>query len=116
MAQLLKVNNTTIRNPQDFTIEKYDITKAGRVANGAMTLELVAKKRKFLLRWEVISGTDLAAIHAQIDTNVMFFTFSYRENGATYTAVCYSGAKHAKQFRPEGVWYWTDVSFDFIEQ
>ena len=116
MAQLLKVNNTTLRNPQEFSIEKYDITKAGRVANGAMTLELVAKKRKFLLRWEVISGTDLAAILAQIDTSTMFFTFSYVENGSTKTAECYSGAKHQKQFRTDGVWYWTDVSFDFIEQ
>jgi len=116
MAQLLKVNNTTLRNPQEFSIEKYDITKAGRVANGAMTLELVAKKRKFLLRWEVISGTDLDAILAEIDQDAMFFTFSYVENGTTKTAECYSGAKKVKQFRPEGVWYWTDVSFDFIEQ
>lgn len=111
-----KINGTPFKTPSQFHIEKYNLTKAGRVATGDMKMDLVAKKRKFLFRYTVISGTDLNAILNLIDTDEMFFTLSYDENGTTKTAICYAGHIPARLFRTDGVWYWREVNFDLIEQ
>ncbi len=116
MAGPFKIDGTDIKRPTKFHIEKYNITKAGRVADGTMKLDLVAKKRKFLFRYEVISGTALNTILGLIDTSAMFFTLTYDENGATKTATCYAGHIPAELFRTDGVWYWRNVNFDLIEQ
>ena len=49
MSQKLKINCTTIKTPNKFDYEAYNLTKSGRVASGEMTMDLIAKKRKFLL-------------------------------------------------------------------
>lgn len=111
-----KINGTTIRTPTEFHIERYNLTKAGRVANGTMHMDLIAKKRKFLFRYTVISGTDMNTILSLIDGTNMFFTLSYVENGTTKTAVCYAGHIPTERFRTDGVWYWKNMDFDLIER
>jgi len=115
--QVLKLGGATIKQPTSFTTEKYNITKAARTLDGNMKMDLIAKKLKFLFEYEVLSGTDLEAILAVIDTDEMFFVLTYTENNDTEkTATVYVGAIHAKKFRTDGVWYWTNVKFDLIEQ
>lgn len=117
MAQLLQLDSTTIKTPIEFSIEKYRLTKAGRVASGLMMIDSIARKRKFIMVWDVISGTELDILLNIIDNDSdVFFTLSYVENGTTKTAECYSGAISAKQFRTDGVWYWEDVSVNLIER
>lgn len=116
MAQLLTLNGTTIKKPNNFGIEKYNLTKAGRTADGTMHLELIAKKRKFTLSYEVLRGTELEVILGIIDGTSVFFTLTYVENNVTKTATVYSGAIKSTQFRTDGPWYWKDVTFDLIEQ
>lgn len=115
----MKVDGVTIKNPTEFSIERYNITKAGRVASGKMVMDLVAKKRKFLLRYAAISGKDLNTILSAIDTNNMFMTFEYVENGVTKTATVYVGHIPSVLHRMAASgdhWYWKDVNFDLIEQ
>lgn len=120
MSITLKINGTPIKKPAQFSIERYNITKAGRVASGKMMLELVAKKRKFLLQYEHLSGTDLDEILALIDTDEMFFELEYQENGVTKRAICYAGHIPSQYLRggdeTSPLWYWKDVDFDLIEQ
>ena len=116
MAQVLSINGTTIKRPTFFDIERYNLTKSGRVASGDMTMDLIAKKRKFLFRYDVISGKDLNTILNLIDGTDMFFTLSYIENDVTKTASCYAGHIPTRLFRTDGVWYWTRVNFDLIER
>lgn len=117
MAQLLKLNGTTIKKPQSFDLESYNLTKAGRTLDGTMHLDLIAKKKKFLLKYDVLHANDLATILGIIDGNDMFFTLSYVDNDTTYTKTVYVGAIKKKQFRTDsGAWYWKDVTFDLIEQ
>jgi len=120
MSVQLAINSTPIKRPDSFSIERYNLTKAGRVASGLMTLELVAKKRKFLLRYNQLTGTDLSTILSLIDTDEMFFTLSYTENGVTKTATCYAGHIPSDYLRggeaASPLWYWKDVNFDLIEQ
>ena len=117
MAQELKINGTTIKTPNKFDYEAYNLTKSGRVASGEMTMDLVAKKRKFLLNYTVISGKNLAVILGLIDTSSMFFTLTYKDNDVSKSAVCYVGAIKKTQFRTDsGAWYYKDCQFDLIEK
>lgn len=111
-----KLNGVIIKSPADFRIERYNITKAGRVASGDMKMELIAKKRKFLFSYAVLSGKEFQKILEQIDGEQMFFDLEYVENGEIKTAKVYVGAITQRKFRTDGVWYWKDVSFDLIEQ
>lgn len=113
---VVSINGVSVKQPTDFSIERYDLTKSGRVASGKMTMELVAKKRKFLFSYEVMSGTDLDKIRSAIDTEKMFFPLVYIENGVEYHVQVYRGALKYRRFRTDGVWYWKNVQFDLIEQ
>ncbi len=116
MSTVFKLNGTTIKRPNHFRIERYNLTKAGRVASGLMIMDLIAKKRKFIFRYTTISSTDLNIILNVIDGDAMFFDVSYVENGVTKNASCYSGHIPTNLFRTGNVWYWTDVNFDLIER
>jgi len=116
----IKVNGTPIKLPTALKHSKYNMTKDGRVANGSMTMELVAKKRKLFFTYDVISGKDFEAIRALIDTNAMFFTVEWEENGHINTATMYVGEIASERFRTNSGstsdWYLKNVKFDFIEK
>ena len=113
---ILRINGTNIKTPHNFEIEKYKLTKAGRVASGKMTMDVIAKKRKFIFEYEVLSGRDLDTIVNIIDGNDAFYTLEYEENGVLKTATVYPGAIKAVKFRTDGIWYWKNVHFALIEQ
>lgn len=116
MAQVLTVGGVPIRKPTKFSIEKYNLTKSGRTANGLMTMDIIAKKRKFLFEYEVISGADMEVITAVIDGASPFFTLTYLENDTAKSATVYAGSIVAEQFRTTSGWYWKNFKFDLIEQ
>ncbi len=117
MAMPLKINGTRIKSPTGFQIERYKITKASRVASGKMTMDVIARKLKFLFNYKVLSGAEYKTILDILDTDTAFFTLEYVENDVVKTATVYSGAITANKFRTdEGAWYWKDVTFDLIEQ
>jgi len=111
-----KINGTSIKEPTDFDVEKYKLSKSGRVASGKMTMEIIAKKKKFNFSYAVLSGTELETITDILDSNTAFYSFSFVENGDTKTYNIYPGAIKFKKFRTDGVWYWKDVQFSLIEQ
>ncbi|MBC7340946.1 MAG: hypothetical protein H5U02_00570 [Clostridia bacterium] len=112
----MKLNGVTIPNPHEFRIERYKLTKAGRVASGKMTMELVAKKRKFIFRYNVLSGSEVNLLLDILDSDAVFFTLEYPDRGGVATAIVYAGAINQRLFRTDGDWVWTDVQFDLIEQ
>ncbi len=116
MTMEYTINSVAIKNPTDFRIERYNLTKSGRVASGLMVMDLLAKKRKFLFRYKAISGTELNNILNLIDGTDIFFTLSYWENNVLKHATCYAGHIPSHLFRRDGVWYWKDVNFDLIER
>lgn len=114
----LWINDTPIKHPglQNFGVESYNLTKSGRVASGKMVIELIAKKRKFTFRYEVLSHIELRTLTNLIDGTAMFFTLKYVEDNVTKSAVVYAGAVKKTPIRTGNVWYYKDVSFDLIEQ
>lgn len=117
MAYEYRINGTLIKPPTTCAIEKYNLTKVGRVANGDMQMELVAKKRKFILRWSTIDSRDLAVIEQLIDGTDMFFTFEYIEDNTRKSAVVYTGAINKPPPHHKGsLWHYPELELRFIEQ
>lgn len=115
-VQIIKINGTAIKTPHELTVERYNLTKSGRVASGKMTMDLVAKKRKLNLSYEVISGEDFQQILDLIDTEEMFFTVEWLDHKGWQKATCYVGAIPNTYFRRNQGWYYKNVKFALIEQ
>lgn len=117
---MIKLDNTIIKSPKtnNFKIQRFNITKGGRTADGTMQLELVTKKRKFFFTYTVISGDDLQTILDIIDSDKIFFTIEYQDTtGITRTATVYRGAEVSQdQWVREGNGHWRNVTFNLIEQ
>jgi hypothetical protein len=109
--------DVTIRSPHDFNIEKYTITKAGRMSDGKMTMEYIARKHKFVFSYQVISSKYKEKIDDILFGNhgEMFFILTYTEDGTSKTCQVYPGAIKGKKLREGKIWYWKDYSFDLIE-
>ena len=113
----IKIRGVTIKQPRQFSIERYNITKSGRVATGDMVMELIAKKRKFLLRYPTITGRNLDKILDLIDDpTAIFFEITYDENNVNKSATVYAGHIPSRLIRTGSEWYWRDVNFDLIER
>lgn len=106
-----------IKRPSSFKIEKYKITNASRLANGNMTADVLAKKRKFSLTYNQIKASDLNVILNAVWENMSyFFSFTYMENGTLKSATVYPGSIPQELYCPIGDWTWKNVSFSLIEQ
>lgn len=118
MGMDIRINGVKIKQPKKPGLSHYNLTKSGRLASGKMTMDLVAKKKKLFLEYEVISGADVEQILGLIDTDQMFFTVSYIENGKQRSFTGYVGEINRTLHRGGGNngWYWTDASFNIIEQ
>ena len=120
LAKLTKINGVAVKTPHKFIVNRYNITKANRTTDGTMHMDLIAKKREFNFEYRVISGKELDRILEIIDTNEVFFTLEYIENGRAKSATVYAGAIPSEYYRggedesPE--FYWENVNFNLIEQ
>lgn len=116
---MIKINGTKIKTPTSQDIEHYNITNGDRTASGQMMMDLIAKKIKINVSYEVLKGTDLKQIRNLIDGTAMFFDVTYYDDdGVLTTKTCYAGAIKYKKFRHSATngWYWKDVEFALIER
>lgn len=112
------INGKPIKKPSTFKKERYNVTTMERLANADMVGDLVAKKRKFYFTYEAITARDLDKILEAIwDTNQLFYTLSYPENGVQKSAVVYVGSIPAELHNARGPeWVWKNVTFNLIER
>jgi len=116
---ILRLNGIDIKKPKPggFSIERYKITKAGRLASGMMVMDWIAKKKKFVIQYDVLKGEELQTILDIIDSEDVFFTITYEENGVVKTKTVYSGPITYDLYRSDDHgWYWKNVTFNLIEQ
>lgn len=116
MTKYLEINGVLVRTPSKFNISRFNLTKSGRVASGKMKMDLVAKKRKLSVEYEVISGSELQQILDIIDTDRMFFTVRYMDHSGWHSITCYVGEIPSEYFRIQMGWYYRGVQFSLIEQ
>jgi hypothetical protein len=117
MTQALAINGTSIKRPTTpMTILHYNITKSSRSSSGLMSMDLIAKKRKFEFSYDSLTGPELSTILSLIDTDTMFFTFTYIDNNVSKSAEVYVGDIQYIPYRTGSVWVYRDVKFDLIER
>jgi hypothetical protein len=116
----IKINGTTIKTPKSFKIEKYNVTKAGRVASAKMKIKFIAKKTKLILSYDAIRGTELDTILDLIDTTTMFFTVSYYDKRGTLMSKTFYTGQIPQTLHTRGMSndddVWKDVEIHFIEE
>ena len=113
------IGGVAIKNPSAFKIERYNVTNMERLADAKMVGDLIAKKRKFYFTYDAISGYDLDVILEAIwETNELFFTLEYVENGVSKSAVVYAGSIPTELHKAGRTtnWVWKNVTFNLIEQ
>lgn len=117
MKTNFKINGVAIKRPSTFKKSRYVLTKSGRLANGKMTADIIAKKRKFFFTYDAITSTDMNVILDAIwETDKFFFELEYVENNEVKTAVVYAGEIPGDLHRTGDVWVWKNVNFNLIEQ
>lgn len=113
----IAINGTRIRAPQSYKVSSYRLTKSGRVANGDMTAEIIAKKRKLFLSYPSLSSTDVKQLEDLVGGDTaFFFTVTYTEDGEEKSMIAYAGEFQKTLVREGPVWYWKDVQVNFIEK
>lgn len=112
------IDGRGIKNPSAFKIERYNVTNMDRLADATMVGDLIAKKRKFYFTYDAIKSKDLNNILDAIwETETLFFTLEYQENGEQKSAVVYSGSIPSELHSAKSdEWVWKNVTFNLIEQ
>lgn len=112
------IDDIQIKSPPiPMRIEKYTITKAGRTADATMQMELIARKRKFILSYPVMTHREKKIIEDIIwDNTKMFFEFKYTEDFVEKTATVYAGDLIWTPARNGGIIYYKDCAVHLIER
>jgi len=116
----IKINDVTIKKPTTFKISHYNLTTPGRLSDGLMVMDFIAKKKKLFFTYEAITNVQLKVILDLIDTNTMFFTVKYYDyNGTLQTKTMYVGEipmQLAMRAKYSDHHIWTNVDFNLIER
>lgn len=113
---LFRIDGVNLKSPKDFSREKYKITKSKRLASGNMSAQYITQKHKILVKYDILSGTDLDTFMKLYDQEKFFYTVEYDYLNIVRKYTMYPGSLKYKDFRRDGIWYWKNVSFDFIER
>ena len=107
------INGVGIKNPSSFKIERYNVTNMERLANAEMVGDLIAKKRKFYFTYDAIKAKELDHILDIIwETDELFYTLSYLENGKQKSAIVYVGSIPSELHSAKSAeWIWKNVTF-----
>lgn len=117
MAQALALAGQTLKNPVEFSIENYALTReTGRLINGEIVMDHVALKKKFIFSYAAIGGPDLKTILDIINTTTRFYPFTYKDYDGNHSVTVYSGSLSQKQFRTDGNWVWESTTFALIQK
>lgn len=112
------INGRGIKNPSTFKIERYNVTNMERLADATMVGDLIAKKRKFYFTYDAIKASDLDNILDAIwETDELFYTLQYLENGVQKSAIVYVGSIPTELHSAKSAeWVWKNVTFNLIEK
>jgi hypothetical protein len=115
-----KIDDTPIKNPTKFRIERYNITTLERLANADMAGDYIASKSKFLFTYDFLEGSEWTIILGLLwGTATLFHTLKYYEDGSgdEKSASVYVGDMPADLHKGGmAEWVWKDVTFNLIQK
>lgn len=113
------IDGTAIENPSGFKISRYRITKSNRLADGAMSMELIANKLKFFFTYDQINEEEMNNILELLwETDEVFYTLKYWYKGRWNTAEVYAGEipSEMKRAWKNSKIIWKNFNFNLIER
>lgn len=114
-----QIAGTEIPEPNPFIINEFKVEKAQRLANARLIKDTIATKHRFELTYPTITWADLNTILTAFEGSDEFFTFQYRDRGATQTAtVAISELPRRLRFEDSVAnnWLYQDVRIILEEQ
>lgn len=115
---VFSIDGTTIKSPHKIKYGKFRLSKSGRIANGDMVMDIIAKKTRLDCTWIAIKGADLKIILDLLDANT-FYQVAYPDPDdpdAQTTKTMYCGDNLAELAIPDGKRVYKDVTIPFIER
>lgn len=116
-TSIIQIDSTTIPHPTSFDVQRFKLTKAGRVASGLMVQDFIAKKRKFLFSYDYIDSADHKALIDILFSDDIYYTLTYTEDGVEYDVTVYVGQiDQGVHLNDGGATIWKNFKFNLIEQ
>ena len=87
------IDGVKIKDPNEFDEEYYTLTQSTRIANGDMTMDFVANKRKYNFKWNAISSRQLETLVEfvrRVGVAVLSILGKYLEYFCNAFLVCFS--------------------------
>ena len=117
MVKILKADGITLPNPDLYTLDFEEISKAERNAAGTMVKDVIAYKYKLNLTWAMLTQVELAKLMNIKRKNSFMLEFLSMDTGEKITGHFYAGTPQATSvdFSKGKVEYWRDIKMNFIE-
>ena len=114
---MIKINNSNIPVPSSYSVSIMDITNAERNSKGDMQIDLINKKYKIELSWNVLKQNEMTALLNTLEANVTFkVEFIDPKTGNPKTAIFYKGDRSMGMIDfINGVARWKDIKVNLIE-
>jgi len=117
---LLVVNGVALPDPSDLKVNISDLSseESGRLLDGTMVKDVVARKVQIDVSWNTLSWEDVSTLLTAVESSI-FLTVVYPDPkvGSYQTKTFYVGDRSAPAvWLANGKEYWGGVSFTFIEQ
>ena len=93
-----------------------------RNAYGKMNGQISARKNKLFFKYQDNNGAELRRIYTVLQSDNLFHTVKYVDDGVTYTKSMYVGempktlARTGAGSGNMSTWIWKDVEFNLIER
>lgn len=112
----LKINNVTMPAPKKFGIERNKLwsQNAGRLDNGYFVGDLIAIKRKLIVEWPPLKGSDAQTVITAVSQGYASISFP-DESGTTQTGDFYFGDQTGEAYSWQKL-YTTGLTVNAIER
>lgn len=115
---MLKLNGILVRQPRSMSVGVGDLDdKTTRTANGSLTRDRIAVKRKITLSWSALTNAELSKILGAVSSVFFQVTYPDPQTGTIQTKTFYVGDRTAAVYTyKDGVALWENLSMSLIER
>lgn len=115
---MIKINGRQLpKNPSDYQIGIYDLSKASRVASGLLVIDRIATKRKIELSWNYLTREQLSELLTLVSP--VYFDVEYLDpqTDQIKTGSFYCGDRQVEAFDyRNGQIRYKNIRFNLIER
>lgn len=113
----MTLDGIEIRYPSSFSIKPILDARKGKTASGKTVMDIVARKRRFTLQWNLLYGSDYKTIRDILDGGTFFeFVFPDNKTAAATATVSTDSGITGELLTRNGDWLFKNVELTLEEQ